>query len=410
MKTLRHIFVFLLCAWVSASCIYDFDPQIDGEGGYMIVSGDLVIGTVSSVSLSYSWSLVDTTATSQERMQVLRASKMHVEDSQGGRYENFYTHWDPLAPYMPSLQGSPYGSFDLREADPSLEYRLVIENANGTYASSWSKALSPGVIDSLSFRINDNRTFMHILVSAHGDGQEDAYYRWTVTENWEYHSDVESLFKVVRTGEYPNYVYDLEPYSLDENIYYCWSSGTRGEILTASIADLTEDRLVDHQLYSLGNRDERLSVLYAAIVQQSRISGEAYRYWETMRQNGTDIGGLFSPEPYEHRGNVVNLDHPEELVLGYVDVQSTIRDTLFVENAETRFYRSSREPLPAPDTLSTPDEWKKAFETGFLPGVDVYHDLTGRLLGYEWWPAGCVDCRYRGGTKDKPSWWPNSHK
>ncbi len=410
MKTLRHIFVFLLCAWVSASCIYDFDPQIDGEGGYMIVSGDLVIGTVSSVSLSYSWSLVDTTATSQERMQVLWASKMHVEDSQGGRYENFYTHWDPLAPYMPSLQGSPYGSFDLREADPSLEYRLVIENANGTYASSWSKALSPGVIDSLSFRINDNRTFMHILVSAHGDGQEDAYYRWTVTENWEYHSDVESLFKVVRTGEYPNYVYDLEPYSLDENIYYCWSSGTRGEILTASIEDLTEDRLVDHQLYSLGNRDERLSVLYAAIVQQSRISGEAYRYWETMRQNGTDIGGLFSPEPYEHRGNVVNLDHPEELVLGYVDVQSTIRDTLFVENAETRFYRSSREPLPAPDTLSTPDEWKKAFETGFLPGVDVYHDLTGRLLGYEWWPARCVDCRYRGGTKDKPSWWPNSHK
>ncbi len=410
MKTLRHIFVFLLCAWVSASCIYDFDPQIDGEGGYMIVSGDLVIGTVSSVSLSYSWSLVDTTATSQERMQVLWASKMHVEDSQGGRYENFYTHWDPLAPYMPSLQGSPYGSFDLREADPSLEYRLVIENANGTYASSWSKALSPGVIDSLSFRINDNRTFMHILVSAHGDGQEDAYYRWTVTENWEYHSDVESLFKVVRTGEYPNYVYDLEPYSLDENIYYCWSSGTRGEILTASIEDLTEDRLVDHQLYSLGNRDERLSVLYAAIVQQSRISGEAYRYWETMRQNGTDIGGLFSPEPYEHRGNVVNLDHPEELVLGYVDVQSTIRDTLFVENAKTRFYRSSREPLPAPDTLSTPDEWKKAFETGFLPGVDVYHDLTGRLLGYEWWPARCVDCRYRGGTKDKPSWWPNSHK
>ncbi len=410
MKTLRHIFVFLLCAWVSASCIYDFDPQIDGEGGYMIVSGDLVIGTVSSVSLSYSWSLVDTTATSQERMQVLRASKMHVEDSQGGRYENFYTHWDPLAPYMPSLQGSPYGSFDLREADPSLEYRLVIENANGTYASSWSKALSPGVIDSLSFRINDNRTFMHILVSAHGDGQEDAYYRWTVTENWEYHSDVESLFKVVRTGEYPNYVYDLEPYSLDENIYYCWSSGTRGEILTASIADLTEDRLVDHQLYSLGNRDERLSVLYAAIVQQSRISGEAYRYWETMRQNGTDIGGLFSPEPYEQRGNVVNLDHPEELVLGYVDVQSTISDTLFVENAETRFYRSSREPLPAPDTLSTPDEWKKAFETGFLPGVDVYHDLTGRLLGYEWWPARCVDCRYRGGTKNKPAWWPNAHK
>ena len=100
MKTLRHIFVFLLCAWVSASCIYDFDPQIDGEGGYMIVSGDLVIGTVSSVSLSYSWSLVDTTATSQERMQVLRASKMHVEDSQGGRYDNMGAY-DPDGSFLP---------------------------------------------------------------------------------------------------------------------------------------------------------------------------------------------------------------------------------------------------------------------------------------------------------------------
>ena len=409
MKTLRHIFVLLLCAWASASCIYDFTPQIDGEGGYMIVSGDLVLGTICSVSLSYSWSMVDTTATDQERMQILWASKMHVEDSQGGRYDNMGAY-DPYGSYLPIYGTGQAARFDLREADPSFEYRLVIENEKGTYASSWSKALSPGVIDKLSYRVNDPRTFMSILVSAHGDGQEDAYYRWTVTENWEYHSDVESMFKVVRTGEYPNYVYDLEPYSLDENIYYCWSSGTRGEILTASIEDLAEDRLVDHQLYSLGNHDERLSVLYAAIVQQSRISGEAYRYWESMRRNGSDIGGLFSPEPYEQRGNVVNLDHPEELVLGYVDVQSTISDTLFVENAETRFYRSARAPLPSPDTLRTPAEWKKAVEKGYLPGVDLYDDLTGRLIGYEWWPARCVDCRYRGGTKNKPAWWPNAHK
>ena len=33
MKTRRHILVLLLCAWAAASCIYDFDPQIDGEGG-----------------------------------------------------------------------------------------------------------------------------------------------------------------------------------------------------------------------------------------------------------------------------------------------------------------------------------------------------------------------------------------
>ncbi len=409
MKTLRHIFVLLLCAWASASCIYDFTPQIDGEGGYMIVSGDLVLGTICSVSLSYSWSMVDTTATAQERMQILWASKMHVEDSQGGRYDNMGAY-DPYGSYLPIYGTGQAARFDLREADPSLEYRLVIENEKGTYVSSWAKPLSPGVIDNLSYRINDEKTHMNILISAHGDGEKDAYYHWTVTENWEYHSDVLSLFRVIRSGTYPNYEYALEQYPGDENIYYCWTAASRSEIMTASTQDLTEDRLVDHQLYSLGKSDERLSVLYAASVRQSRISGEAYRYWEAMRKNGSDIGGLFSPEPSELRGNVVNLNDPYELVLGYVDVQTTISDTLFVDNNEARFYRSARAPLPAPDTLATPAEWKKAFETGYLPGIEVFNEETGRLIGYEWWPARCVDCRYRGGTKNKPAWWPNSHK
>ena len=127
MKTLRHIFVLLLCAWASASCIYDFTPQIDGEGGYMIVSGDLVLGTICSVSLSYSWSMVDTTATDQERMQILWASKMHVEDSQGGRYDNMGAY-DPYGSYLPIYGTGQAARFDLREADPSFEYRLVIEN------------------------------------------------------------------------------------------------------------------------------------------------------------------------------------------------------------------------------------------------------------------------------------------
>ena len=408
MKTRRHILVFLLCAWAAASCIYDFDPQIDGEGGYMIVSGDLVIGTISSVTLSYSWSLVDTSATEQERMQILYSSKMHVEDSKGGRYDNLGSYWDGW--WTPIYDG-PAARFDLRKADPSLAYRLVIENEKGTYASAWSTPISPGVIDGLSYRINDAETHLEILVSTHGDRAEDAYYRWTVTENWEYHADVLSLYKVERTGLFPAYEYNLVPYENEESLYYCWSTGTRSEIMTASTTDLTEDRLVDHHLYSVPKTDDRLSILYAVSVQQTRISGEAYRYWETMRKSSSDVGGLFSPEPTEFRGNVVNVNDPTELVLGYVDVERVVSDTLFVDNSIVRFYKNARAPLPAPDTLRTQAEWRLAYEIeGKLPGVEVYDEMTGRLIGYEWWPARCVDCRMRGGTKNKPQWWPNQHQ
>lgn len=410
MKTRRHILVFLLCAWAAASCIYDFDPQIDGEGGYMIVSGDLVIGTISTVTLSYSWSLVDTTATEQERMSVLYTSQMHVEDSNGGRYDNmgFGSYWE--IGWTP-VYGGPSARFDLTKADPSLAYRLVIENEKGTYASAWSTPISPGAIDKLSYRINDAGTHMAILISTHGDNTEDVYYRWTVTENWEYHADVQSLFKVERTGVFPDYEYSIVPYEIDENYYYCWTSGTRSEIMTGTTTDLTEDRLVDHHLYSVPRTDDRLSVLYAVSVQQARISGEAYRYWETMRTSSSDVGGLFSPEPTEFRGNVVNVNDPAELVLGYVDVERVVSDTLFVDNSVVRFYKNARAPLPEPDTLSNPAEWRIAFELeNKLPAVDVYDELTGRLIGYQWWPVRCVDCRYRGGTKNKPAWWPNSHR
>jgi len=406
MEIRHHILAFLLCACAAVSCIYDFDPQIDGEGGYMIVSGDLVIGTICSVNLNYSWSLVDTTATEEERMKVLYGSRMHVEDSRGGRYENLGSYLDGV--YSP-IYTSSAARFDLREADPSLQYRLVIENEKGTYVSTWETALSPGTIDKLSYHINDAGTQMQILVSAHGDGTSGCYYRWTVGETWEFHADVFSYYKFERTGSWPDYEYALVPYLNGENTYYCWTSGQRTEIMTASTADLKEDRLIDHQLYTLGRSEERVSILYCAEVQQTRISEESYRYWETLNRNGYDVGGLFSPEPSELRGNVVNVDDPTETVLGYVDVQSVISDRLFVDNNETRFYRSARAPLPAPDTLSTMDEWINAMSLGMSPGNEILDEETGRIIGYEWWPTRCVDCRMMGGSKNKPQWWPNQH-
>lgn len=101
---ISHLLLFIfVVTGVLGSCIYDFNPQVDGEGGYMIVDGDIIIGEVS---------------------------KMHIEDSQGRRYEN-----------MSQEAESAIGYFDMQEADPSLDYRLVIENTNGTYASSWGWAM-----------------------------------------------------------------------------------------------------------------------------------------------------------------------------------------------------------------------------------------------------------------------------
>ena len=323
MSTYRHIcFLLLLAAFAATSCVYDFRPQVDGEGGYLIVEGDIVVGDSFDILTSWSSSLVDTTQ-GDERWQILNTNKMHIEASDGTRYENQFSSgiWLPGG-------GSPRGHFDLREADPSLQYRLVLENVRGTYVSSWASPMSPGQIDSLSYRISEDRTTMSILVAAHADDTSESYYRWSVEETWEYHADVHAYYKYIEEGG----VGQILPMPESESLYYCWTGSRRPEIMTGSTQGLVENRLADHLLYTMTNRDVRLSILYRADVRQMRIPEEAYRYWQVMERNSSDIGGLFSPEPSELRGNVVCVERPEELVLGYVGVMSVATRRLHIKN------------------------------------------------------------------------------
>jgi hypothetical protein len=223
-----------------------------------------------------------------------------------------------------------------------------------------------------------------------------------VEETWEYRSQKYTSFNYIYTGG-PDGTIEPGP----DTVYRCWKSGVRPEIMTGSTEGMTEDRLVDHALYSLGNTDQRVSWMYAADVTQMRIPEEAYRYWEQMNNNATDVGGLFSPEPSEYRGNVANVDHPEELVLGYVGVMSVARKRLYVDDGEAQFYKYIRPAEFMLDTLATPAEWLQAYEDGKLPVIDIWSEVRPDvLLGYEWWPARCVDCRLQGGTNRKPPEWP----
>lgn len=388
MRKIYPILLCLLAAFATTACVYDYNPRIEGEGGYLIVEGNIVLGDYSEISTNWSWSLVDTTdEQSEERARILATNRMHIEDSNGKRYE--------------SLQAGRNARFDLREADPSLEYRLVIENSRGTYASQWESALSAGEIDSLSFSISDDAQTMSIRVSTHSSEAPGSYYRWSVNETWEYHAETYAHYKVVTQPAFDVVQYDYD----EENTYRCWRTMSRPEIMTATTEGLTEDRLVNHQLYTLDYHDERVSVVYSPEVVQMRIPQEAYRYWQVMQRNSENVGGLFSPEPSELRGNVANVDDPSEMVLGYVGVMRVSRMRMYIDNSMTMFYKKPYQSPIVLDTLRTRTEYLEAYQFGKLPSIDIFSD-TGGWMGIEWWPARCVDCRSKGGTLTRPEFWP----
>ena len=392
MKKLKYTLVLTLALLSAAACVYDFKADIQGRGGYLVVEGDILIGEFTTVKVSRSLPL-----SGDEPGSESVAAACFVEASHGG--------W----------------IIDTRDADSSLEYRLVIESGGATYASEWAPVLQAASIDSIAYTISDDRQTMTVDVTAHGDS-DNRYYRWTAKETWEYHAPFQASHYFLPRGS----ILKGEVIARDtvamfengENNYYCWNSGAVREVLIATTEQLSENRLVRHRLYSMNRYEQRISYLYSVELTQEAISQTAYKYWTMLDKNSTDVGGLFSPEPYEMRGNIKNVDDPDEMVLGYISVTRPSVTRYFIRSYEMSFAGTPRgayddEPVYVPENL-----WRRYF---YNNGYDVYAIHTSDAPGtgieteedyeFDWLPARCVKCwLWGGGTKQKPDYWPNDHK
>ena len=368
------------------SCVYDYHPDVVGQAGYVAIEGDILVGDTCSFDVRLSTDLEDKRNTGEPLSYTLR-----VESSDGVVY--------PLQDNY----------VDLTAADTLRDYRLVVEVTapfHRTYASQWAPVQITPPIDSLSYAISDDRSSLDINISTHSDGSL-GYLRWKASETWEYHSGTYALWFYAPAGtEYKGRTIgtgSIITYEDDENVYWCWASEERSDVLTAATTTLSEDRLVNYTLYSFSNMDRKISHIYHVELTQIRLSEEGYRYWEKMRSNSTDVGGLFSPEPSELRGNLVNVDDPDELVLGYVSVATASRVRKFIENNKLAFC-FWRGPLYG-DKILPPSLYESYYLSGWRVG---YMTESG---DYYWLPGECVDCRrIGGGTKDRPSWWITDDK
>lgn len=382
----KYLLIGILLAMATGSCVYDFHPDIQGQAGYVSIEGDILVGGHCSFEVRSSTDL-----------------------------ENPGNEGDPLsyALRVEAADGTVYpelgGAVDLRDADVSQEYRLVVEVSHPfrrTYASRWAPVERTAPIDSLSWEITDNGSTMWIQVSTHAD-TPGGYYRWIGAETWEYHATwyAEKFFAPAGT------VYKGEVATQDrlfefkdgDNTYYCWKSGYVNDIMTATTVGLSSDRLVDHRLYAFTNTDRKVSHVYHVKLTQIRLTEEAYRYWEALRSNSTDVGGLFSPEPSELRGNLANVDDPDEWVLGYVSVATCSRKEMFIENEKTGFSRW-RGPMSGQRAIG-PTAWLMYYKMKYQYVAPM--EGTSETI---WAPVECVDCRASGGTKERPSWWINNDK
>ncbi len=320
-----------------------------------------------------------------------------------------------------SIVGVEGNSYHLTESDSGLylsnpnefvaitgqEYMLDIVTANGNhYQSDMVRVKPTPPIDSVYFR-RENRISddgleldgLKFLVDAHDPNGTTSFYRYEWIETyetylayaapWEYDDMApDPGFPIKRSEVFPQ---------------ICYSSKRGNNILVAGTDQLSEDIVSEFELNYVSTQDYRLRSRYSILVEQFALDEKGFNYWQELQKNSESLGTLFDPLPYELRGNVRNIDNPDEAVLGYFDAAQSSQYRLFVEKDELKdlVYPSTGCPNLL-DTVALSD-LKINLARGLLISVLGPYPVQYVLMA----PMSCADCRVYG-SLEKPGFWPDT--
>jgi hypothetical protein len=204
------------------------------------------------------------------------------------------------------------------ELNDNVEYGIKIEYNGDIYQSTPSKPLHTPEIDSISWRQPEKEGDIFFYVSTHDDTEGTKFFLWNFTEDWEIRAAYETeTFYDPEKDSY--YIVRPAPY------YYCWKNNVHPQkTLTGSTEFLGENRIINKEFYSCAPLNERFSVLYCMTVYQKNISKEAYEYYQNKKKLNEEMGGLFTPQPSEIKGNITCITDPSKKVAGYVETVKNI--------------------------------------------------------------------------------------
>ena len=380
-----QILKFLSLSVLCTGCIVPFNPNSSEEtGNQLVVDGDIIANGTTVVRLSRSLKLSSEMSESMERY-----ARIDVESSSGVFY--------------PARETSP-GIYEAAtyELDLSALYRLNITTRSGkTYASEFVPVSVSSNIDSLYYEVDMNNRNVNIYMSSSSNSAHSTHYhRWECDQDWEftssYKADITFNPTLMRYTQFP----------VGYDIYTCYGNETSSTIMLANTSDLSSGVIANEKILTIPAGDRRLSGLYCVQVNLRGLSQEAFRFWNVLLKNNTQLGGIFAPQPSEQRGNITCLSQPDEVVIGFINATTiTLSKRLFIERP------FPVKPLCSEDDLISVDvnDLSSAMELSSGHYLPLYGTVEGESRPRDvivWAPAGCVDCTTRG-TKNRPSWWPN---
>jgi hypothetical protein len=330
------------------SCIKSFEPVIESRDAVKLV----VTGQVNKGDRVQHINISNTSALSQPMYKYylpVTGCIVMIVDNTGDCYA------------AADLLNGNYEAFIPEEKlAVGASFKVVITTPEGdSIVSDYDQIHECPEVDSVYFVLEQIPSTDPVVPAIRGirfyfdlDAQNSStrYFRWEATETWEY--------KAILAKQ--------------TELKVCWMTGMVKDIFTLSTQNLVENKYKLYPLHFVDNfSSQRLKYGYSLLLRQYALSGDAFVYWDKVRKNNSEQGGLYETQPLQIKGNLHNLSHPEKQVLGFFGASSATSKRIFVSDVK---------------------------------------DLPSQYLDCEPDPrpeAQCVDCLSVGGTNIKPAFWPN---
>jgi len=247
-------------------------------------------------------------------------------------------------------------------------------------------------------------------VSTHDQTNKTRYYRWDATESWKYDISGENPSRLIYKDG------NILPRSPDSLINICYKiPQLSSAIFIGNSGRLTQDVIEKAPLGYVDAKTKKLSSTYMLLVRQYALTADAYKYWNLLQGTSQHLGGITDPQPTSAITNLHCVTNPAEPVIGYVSVSTITRKRVFLLGRTLPFKVFYPE---IPDTVSCsggaifikpestfPYRLRQTFASGDTLLIAAFTD-SGKTVGYNYKSALCADCRLRGGTIERPPYWP----
>jgi hypothetical protein len=282
---------------------------------------------------------------------------------------------------------------------PGSAYKVDIITPDGMHlVSDYDSVSNSPAVDSVyfvqkpvpSYEPNTFLNGVQYYINLNGSSGDSRFYRWEITETWEYHAERALQWY------YDGSVHHVWP--PDSSKMVCWKTQLVKNIYTLSTQGLAENKYRGLPLNYVDTKSTRLAYGYSLLIKQYALSENAYNFWDKMRVNSSGNGGLYEKQPMAIRGNLHNLTHPDEEVLGFFSAASIKAKRVFTR------------PVPGL-VLDYPNYCSPQRLLGFsdITPYEYPAVLDGDEDSYYMWILNveCYDCTVMGGTVYKPDFWPN---